>query len=100
VGAARRKAGTGEAPRDCVRRQIEEDVGWQVTVGPLLDLWQYHIRVSIGVRIVIYGCHLASGAAEPVVSHEHKRLACSPLTRFLLWSCPTVIRPPSKLGMR
>jgi 8-oxo-dGTP pyrophosphatase MutT (NUDIX family) len=62
----------GEDPGDCVVREIGEETGWQVTAGPLLDCWQYHIAPGQDVLIVTYGCHVQSTGA-PVVSHEHKR---------------------------
>jgi 8-oxo-dGTP pyrophosphatase MutT (NUDIX family) len=31
----------GETPRQCVVREIEEETGWPVTAGPLLDAWVY-----------------------------------------------------------
>jgi ADP-ribose pyrophosphatase YjhB (NUDIX family) len=65
------KLGLGEEPRACVVREITEEVGWAVTVGPLLDVWQYHVRPGTDVLIVTYGCHTDAGG-EPVVSHEHK----------------------------
>ncbi len=57
---------------DCVVREIAEERGWQVTAGPLLDCWQYHIGAGQDVLIVTYGCHVLS-PGPPVVSHEHKR---------------------------
>jgi ADP-ribose pyrophosphatase YjhB (NUDIX family) len=64
----------GEEPAVCVAREIAEEVSWQVTVGPLLDVWQYHIRDRVDVLIVTYGCR--TGATDdPVVSHEHKQAA-------------------------
>lgn len=64
----------GEDPVDCVVREISEETGWQVTAGPILDCWQYHIREGRDVVIVTYGCHVTSTEA-PVVSSEHKRAA-------------------------
>lgn len=61
----------GEDPADCVVREIHEEVGWDVTVGPIVDCWQYHIREGRDVVIVTYGCHVQTTAA-PVVSSEHK----------------------------
>jgi 8-oxo-dGTP pyrophosphatase MutT (NUDIX family) len=61
----------GEAPADCVQREIAEEVSWPVTTGPLLDTWQYHIRDGVDVLIITYGCHVSTDTA-PVVSHEHK----------------------------
>jgi 8-oxo-dGTP pyrophosphatase MutT (NUDIX family) len=61
----------GEDPPECVAREIAEETGWQVTAGPVLDYWQYHIREGRDVVIVTYGCDAAS-AALPAVSSEHK----------------------------
>jgi 8-oxo-dGTP pyrophosphatase MutT (NUDIX family) len=61
----------GEDPAECVRREIVEEVNWQVTTGPLIDSWQYHIREGIDVLVITYGCHVNTDTA-PVVSHEHK----------------------------
>jgi len=66
------KLGLGEDPPDCVVREISEESGWQVTAGPLLDCWQYHIREGRDVVIVTYGCHVLS-STPPVVSAEHKQ---------------------------
>jgi 8-oxo-dGTP pyrophosphatase MutT (NUDIX family) len=63
----------GEDPADCVVREIGEETGWQVTAGPLLDCWQYHIREGQDVVIVTYGCPVLS-TDPPVVSNEHKRV--------------------------
>ena len=62
----------GEDPPACVAREIAEETGWQVTVGPILDCWQYHIGDGQDVVIVTYGCHVASDD-PPVVSSEHSR---------------------------
>jgi len=49
-----------EDPAHCVVREIREEAGWEVTTGPLLDCWQYHIREGADVVIVTYGCHVLS----------------------------------------
>jgi 8-oxo-dGTP pyrophosphatase MutT (NUDIX family) len=64
----------GEDPPVCVAREISEETGWNVTTGPVLDCWQYHIREGRDVVIVTYGCYVAS-TAPPAVSSEHKRAA-------------------------
>jgi len=64
----------GEDPLACVARELAEETGWQVTVGPILDCWQYHIGVGQDVVIVTYGCHVVSDG-PPVVSSEHSRAA-------------------------
>jgi 8-oxo-dGTP pyrophosphatase MutT (NUDIX family) len=62
----------GEDPPDCVVREISEEAGWQVSAGPLVDCWQYHIRPGNDVVIVTYGCYVSS-THPPAVSNEHKR---------------------------
>lgn len=61
----------GEDPIDTVAREITEESGWPVTVGPILDSWQYHIRDGVDVIIITYGCFVNTDA-PPRVSHEHK----------------------------
>jgi 8-oxo-dGTP pyrophosphatase MutT (NUDIX family) len=62
----------GEDPAECVVREISEESGWDVTAGPLLDCWQYHIGQGRDVLIVTFGVHVLS-TEPPVVSNEHKR---------------------------
>ncbi|MGI5185405.1 NUDIX hydrolase [Dactylosporangium sp. CA-152071] len=61
----------GEDPMACVVREVAEETGWTVTVGAILDCWQYHIRDGVDVLIVTYGC---SVDADPQVrvSSEHR----------------------------
>src|SRR2546422_9739943 len=61
----------GETPEECVAREIAEEVGLHVKIGPLLDSWVYHIAAGVDVLILTYGCY-----PEPfsTVTHspEHK----------------------------
>jgi 8-oxo-dGTP pyrophosphatase MutT (NUDIX family) len=61
----------GEDPPACVGREITEETGWAVGVGPILDSWQYHIRDGVDVLIVTYGC-LVDDHAPVRVSDEHR----------------------------
>jgi len=61
----------GEDPAACVGREISEETGWTVRVGPILDSWQYHIRDGVDVLIVTYGCFVDDDSPV-IVSHEHK----------------------------
>ena len=63
----------GEQPADCVVREVAEEVGWAVTVGPLLDVWPYHPGPGEDVLIVTFGCHTDAGT-EPVLSDEHDQV--------------------------
>jgi 8-oxo-dGTP pyrophosphatase MutT (NUDIX family) len=67
----------GETPEQCVAREITEETGWQVSAGPLLDVWMYDIvRAERHVFIVTYGCHLPAGGGtpDPVLSCEHQQV--------------------------
>jgi 8-oxo-dGTP pyrophosphatase MutT (NUDIX family) len=61
----------GEDPARCAEREIAEETGWQVSAGPLIDAWQYHIGDSADVLVLTYGCYPATGSGEPAVSGEH-----------------------------
>lgn len=66
------KLDPGETPEDCVAREINEESGWNVKTGPILDTWVYDEgRLNWRVLIVTYGCHLLDETL-PTVSHEHK----------------------------
>lgn len=64
------KLDLGEEPEGCLAREIAEEIGWEVAVGPILDAWQYHIRDGVDVLVVTYGCHTRVQSA-PVLSDEH-----------------------------
>ncbi|GAB3655734.1 NUDIX hydrolase [Actinocorallia lasiicapitis] len=68
------KIEAGESPRDAVAREIGEETGWTVTVGPLLDAWVYEPLPGALVLIVAYGCLLDAGSPAPVLSHEHRQV--------------------------
>ena len=60
----------GETPQECLAREVREETGWRVRVGPILDSWVYHVERR-QVVIITYGCHLDADPGEPVVSPEH-----------------------------
>jgi 8-oxo-dGTP pyrophosphatase MutT (NUDIX family) len=63
----------GEAPRSCLAREIDEELGLAARPGPILDSWLYRIRPGIEVVIVTYACAPLSGVA-PRLGAEHKKL--------------------------
>lgn len=63
-----------EDPAGCVAREVAEESGWRVDVGPVLDAWQYHIFDGVDVLVLTYGCHVDPTAAAPAVSHEHREI--------------------------
>src|SRR4051794_235689 len=62
----------GESPEACVAREIREELGLAVRVGPLLDAWVYHIAAGVDVLIVTYGCFPEGGDVR--CSSEHRAL--------------------------
>ncbi|MEV6526995.1 NUDIX domain-containing protein [Longispora sp. NPDC051575] len=64
----------GEALPERLRVRIAQESGWQVTVGPILDSWQYHIREGVDVLIVTYGAHVDSDAV-PTLSGDYPEAA-------------------------
>ena len=87
----------GEDPLACVVREISEEAGWQVTAGPVLDCWQYHISEGQDVVIVTYGCHVAS-TTPPMISNEHKRAGLFTHGEVPDLTCPTVTNARSRRG--
>ena len=61
----------GEAPEDCVSREIKEELGLNVVVDKILDTWVYHIREGVDVFIVTYGCR-PKPFSQVTRSLEHK----------------------------
>jgi 8-oxo-dGTP pyrophosphatase MutT (NUDIX family) len=64
----------GEEPADCAVREVQEESGWDVAAGPLLDVWMYEPIPGRHVFIVTYGCSLLGPDRAPVVSDEHKEI--------------------------
>ena len=52
-------------------REIEEELGLVVMIGPLLDSWVYHIFEGANVLILTYGCY-PTPFTEVTHSPEHK----------------------------
>jgi mutator protein MutT len=63
----------GETPEECLAREIAEELGIAVTVGPILDTWVYEITPAIRVVVTTFGCVEATHTA-PVLSAEHEAL--------------------------
>lgn len=76
IGSADGSVLTDASPETALEREIEEETGWEVKTGPLLDggVWIYEPIPGRRVLIVTYGCTVLTPERTPVVSHEHKQL--------------------------
>ena len=63
----------GESPRECVEREILEELDVAVAAGELLDSYLCEVIPGKHVFIETYACALTSQFA-PRISEEHKRI--------------------------
>lgn len=63
-----------ETPEGCLAREVLEETGLEVSVGPLLDAWVHEVLPGARVFVLSYGCRVVDGRAEPVKSSEHSAL--------------------------
>jgi mutator protein MutT len=63
----------GETPEACLAREVGEELGIIVEVGPLLDCWIYEVLPQKEVVIVTYGLRRRD-ESDLRVSEEHRRI--------------------------
>lgn len=63
----------GESPRQCVEREIREELDVEVQAGALLDSYLFEVVPGIHVFIETYACRLTSNFI-PCISEEHQRI--------------------------
>jgi 8-oxo-dGTP pyrophosphatase MutT (NUDIX family) len=61
-----------ETPSECLRREMEEETGLLVEVGPPVDAWVYTIAPGVHVFVVVYGCTPIANCAAVYISGEHR----------------------------
>ena len=66
------KLEVGESPELCVTREIEEELGLDVSPTTLVDSWVYDIAPGTHVVVLTYGC-LERSERAAVLSDEHTR---------------------------
>lgn len=62
-----------ESPRDCLAREMSEELQLVVEPQSILDTWIYTIAPGVHVLVITYGCS-ESSQAEAVLSDEHREL--------------------------
>lgn len=76
IGSSGGAVPTDASPESAVEREIQEETGWEVKAGPLIEggVWIYEPIPGRKVLIVTYGCTVLTPDQTPIVSHEHKQL--------------------------
>lgn len=67
-----------ESPKDCLAREISEELQLVVEPENILDSWIYSIAAGVHVLVLTYGCSESSQAGA-VLSDEHEELRWFPL---------------------
>lgn len=67
----------GESPRECLEREIREELDVAVSAGALLDNYLFEVVPGKHVFIATYAC-LLTGPFVPRISEEHKRIGLFP----------------------
>ena len=68
----------GETLEACVAREIAEELGLSVRVGPVVDVWIYAVSPALDVLIVTYGCDATAWPAA-LASPEGAELGVFPV---------------------
>ncbi|MCJ8206230.1 NUDIX domain-containing protein [Pseudomonas sp. RGM2987] len=63
----------GETARQCLAREIAEELAVEVSVGEPLDSYLFEVIAGRHVFISTYRCQLLGGFV-PTISHEHKQI--------------------------
>ena len=63
----------GEEPVDCLRREVREELAWEVEVGRPCHLWVREVRAYRHVLMAVYRATYA-GDAPPRCSAEHQEV--------------------------
>jgi 8-oxo-dGTP pyrophosphatase MutT (NUDIX family) len=67
-----------ESPKECLVREISEELQLVVRPASILDSWVYTIASGVHVLVLTYGCS-ESSLGEAVLSDEHSELRWFPL---------------------
>lgn len=65
------KINAGESPQECLRRELAEELGIEVTIGAPLTVSTHHYP-AFSVTLYPFICKIASGE---IVLHEHAAMA-------------------------
>jgi mutator protein MutT len=63
----------GESPEACLAREVQEELGLDVSVDALIDARFFQPAPEKQIFVVVYRCSRVTGQ-EPVISAEHREL--------------------------
>lgn len=87
----------GENPRDCLRREVHEELGWDVLFDNPFHAWVYEVSPDEHVFVVTYfGVYLGSEA--PRLSSEHSALTLVSRQEALSIRMPTAYKQAISLA--
>ena len=70
----------GEAWPDALRREILEETGLEVKVGPVVHAWEYHVTNQASVVVIAFSCEETGAPLEPKRSAEHRSVFYHPVS--------------------
>jgi mutator protein MutT len=73
----------GETPEECVVREIAEELGCVVEVGPLLDCWLYEEALPPHTVVIIAYGVVRRDDGDLRYSHEHNALGIFPVEQIV-----------------
>jgi len=76
------KLDTGESYPDCLRRELREELGIEVAVGPMLAAIE-HAYPEKTVRIHFYRCALTSGVPSAIECSDLEWITADQLDQFV-----------------
>lgn len=78
---------SGETPAACLGREVSEELGITVEIGPLLNCWIYEVLPQREVVIVTYGLRRRDNG-DLRISEEHRRIGLFSLDQIDRISLP------------
>ena len=84
---------SGESPRECLVREVREELGVAIAPGRILDAWVFSGIRGKEVMVIVYSATLV-GPARPALSGEHRAVAW-----YSAADLPGLTLPPGYAGV-